>query len=102
MSADLPEMRHRGPGAMARVLASYIDCPRKVRRLVLSEFDQAPSTSSIRDMRQSILRARSAPDPEPYRPHEGFNPMDASDRAEAASLRFLCALQTAHPERFAP
>lgn len=87
---SLPDS-HRSSVSMARVLASYIDCPARIRREVQQSFNDAPCLETIRGYRAAHLRRR---DQRPsYKPHEGYYPDAAYDAAAQASDEFLRRIQ---------
>lgn len=100
VSADLPET-HRSSAAMARVLTQYLDCPFTVQQRIREDFDQAPSIDTIRRMRaQHLAGPKRQRCSEPFKPHDGYHPSDASDQAAANNAVFLRQLRRAYPQRF--
>lgn len=93
MASDLPETRHESGHAMARVLATYIDDPERIQTLVHREFGSGGklSLTTIEALRAAHLR-KPAPDA-PHKPHDGYYPADASERAATLSRRFVEALE---------
>lgn len=92
---SLPDT-HPNPVRMARALVSYIDCPLRVRREVLAEFQQAPALHRIREFRAEHLAARERARERPhFKPYEGYYPDEERRLAEHANLRFVEALRMA-------
>lgn len=92
-ASDLPEARHATSHEMARVLVTYMKDAKAVRRAIKGEFKLAPTLSTINAMRRAYLANRNKAPERPFKLHEGYYPAEAADRARAASLRFLAALQ---------
>lgn len=78
----------RTPHKMARVLASYIDCPRRIRSEVLACFLTAPHVSTIAEYRREHLRPKRD-EIEPCQPHDGYWPDEASRQAERANREYV-------------
>ncbi len=82
---------------MARVLTSYIDCPHRVRREIVTMFPSTPlCVETIRKIRAGHLARRTtAPDKPSFKPHEGHYPAEVSRLAEDANARFVERLRQA-------
>jgi len=76
---------------MARVLATYMDCPRQIRHAIMGEFDKSPSLTTIENMRKAYLADK--PEPEAIRKNDGYYPGDISRSLEETSKRFLARIE---------
>ncbi len=79
---------------MARVLTSYIDCPHRVRREIVTMFPSTPlCIETIRKIRAKHLAERAVmPEKDAYKPHEGYYPDQVSRTAEYDNARFVARL----------
>jgi len=87
MGGFLMDLGFQESAEMARVLVTYIDCPRRVRHAILGEFNSAPSITTIENMRKAHLAPQA--DPEPIRHNDGYYPGDAVDELEQINAAFL-------------
>ncbi len=97
IASDLPE-RHRTPRRMARCLASYIDDPAYIYRMVFETFGKSPSTATIRQMRINYQKPMVEYVADPA---DSYRPVKHHEDLDRINQRFLAALKLAYPERFA-
>lgn len=102
MASDLPDTLPTSSHTMARMLVQTMRCDREVLMRLREDFDRPPGLRTIRQLRIEAACSRlPVPDLDPYKPHEGYYPQEATDRAALHNRAFLLALRQAHPERFA-
>jgi hypothetical protein len=93
MSSDIPSTGHATSLAMAKVLVTYLDCPRAIHQRIREEFDHPPEIRTIRFLREQHLAARGKPVEASYNACDAYWPAKVGEDAEKVSLRFLTALQ---------
>jgi hypothetical protein len=101
MASDLPEFRAESSEAMARVLVQYMACPKAIRSRLKEDFDRPPSLTAIERYRNEHLAGLSQPEEAAFKPHDGYWPDEAYQRANDANEGFIRRLRHAYPERFA-
>ena len=88
MASDIP-IGHHSSWAMARSLATYINCPHEIRKRVSDHYGQPPSIAEITRMRAKHLRVAVG---EPMRANEGYYPGDHARSLDEVNQRFLMRL----------
>ena len=91
MASDIPATGFSASIDMARVLVTYIDCPRRVRSAILGEFNTSPDVTTIERLRREHLNQKPAA--EPIRHNDAYYPHEAASRFDETNRRFLMRLQ---------
>lgn len=87
---SLPDT-YRDEWDMARTLASYIDCPHRIRREIGQTFGRVPSLDSVRKLRAQHLHPRQKG--EAYRRHEIYDAAAESRALDPVNCHFVDALR---------
>lgn len=89
-ASDIPETFRTG-NSMAQALATYIDCPERIQRIVAENFSRPPPpTHVIRKMREKHLQSR-LPQEVPL-VDTRWNHREENSRLARANQQFVAAL----------
>lgn len=78
---------------MAKVLVTYIDCPKRVRSECLSTFEMAPGLRAIKQLREAHLARQAQPEHIQFYPGEGYNPAKESAELDPINALFVRSIQ---------
>lgn len=93
MASDIPDRGWESSSAMARALATYIDCPYRIISIVRERFDRVPNVETIRQFRHEHLNPKPQPEALRIHPVDAYYPHEEGDRLAEISKRFLMCLQ---------
>lgn len=93
MASDLPPQQYSSTNAMAKALARYIDCPKKIQSAVKEAFGGGIPLQQIVMMQENHKKKRQEQKNEKANPYDSYNPSFERDRLDDVNKLFLILLE---------